>query len=86
MSGDPTSPSSNTPQNKRELLEKLSSETGGRYYRPQEASKLANEINYSEAGITVREMKDLWDMPIAFLLLALLRAGDWVLRRKWGII
>src|ERR1035441_1442967 len=38
----------------RELLEKLSEETGGRYYKPSETSKLANEISYSEAGITTQ--------------------------------
>src|ERR1019366_6866468 len=43
----------------RELLEKLSDETGGRYYTPSDASKLATEISYSEAGITTRETRDL---------------------------
>ncbi len=70
----------------RELLEKLSSETGGRYYKPQDARKLGNDISYSEAGITVRETRDLWDMPIVFLLLLMLRSGEWLLRRKWGVI
>jgi uncharacterized membrane protein len=70
----------------RELLEKLSSETGGRYYKPQDAAKLAGEISYSEAGITIRETRDLWDMPIVFLLLLMLRSGEWLLRRKWGVI
>ena len=73
-------------QQNRELLEKLSSETGGRYYTPQDASKLGKDISYSEAGITVRETRDLWDMPIVFLLLLSLRAGEWLLRRKWGVI
>ena len=70
----------------RELLEKLSSETGGRYYAPAEAQKLSKEISYSEAGITVRETRDLWDMPAVFLLLLLLRSSEWLLRRKWGVI
>ncbi len=70
----------------RELLEKLSSETGGRYYKPEDAHKLGTDINYSEAGITVRETRDLWDMPIVFLLLLMLRSGEWLLRRKWGVI
>jgi hypothetical protein len=70
----------------RELLEKLSSETGGRYYKPEDAQKLANEISYSEAGITIRETRDLWDMPVIFLLLLLLRSSEWLLRRKWGVI
>src|SRR5271165_143826 len=70
----------------RELLEKLSSQTGGRYYRPDEGKKLGDEISYSEAGITVRENKDLWDMPIVFFLALLLRSSEWLLRRKWGVV
>lgn len=74
-----------TSQN-RELLEKLSEQTGGRYYRPSEASKLANEISYSEAGITTRETRDLWDMPVIFLLALGIRGSEWVLRRRWGVV
>ena len=70
----------------RELLEKLAEETGGRYYTPDRAKKLDQEIEYSEAGITSREMKDLWDMPAVFLLLLGLRAAEWTLRRKWGVV
>ena len=74
-----------TSQN-RELLGKLASETGGRYYTPSGARKLASEIEYSEAGITTRETRDLWDMPAVFLLALLLRASEWMLRRKWGVV
>ena len=70
----------------RELLEKLASETGGRYYKPEDAGKLGKDISYSEAGITVRETRDLWDMPVVFLLVLMLRSGEWLLRRKWGVI
>ncbi len=73
-------------QQNRELLEKLSSETGGRYYKPQDAQRLGTDISYSEAGINIRETLDLWDMPILFLLLIALRAAEWVFRRKWGVI
>jgi hypothetical protein len=34
----------------------------------------------------VRETRDLWDMPAIFLLLLMLRSGEWLLRRKWGVI
>jgi hypothetical protein len=74
-----------TSQNK-ELLEKLSEQTGGRYYKPSEASKLTNEISYSEAGITARETRDLWDMPIVFLLALGIKASEWLVRRKWGVV
>ena len=73
-------------QQNRELLQKLSSETGGSYYTADSAKKLANEISYSEAGITIRETRDLWDMPAVFLALLGLRAAEWLLRRKWGVI
>jgi hypothetical protein len=74
-----------TGQNK-ELLQKLSEQTGGRYFTPEEASKLAGDISYSEAGITSRETRDLWDMPIIFLLAIGFRASEWVLRRRWGVV
>jgi uncharacterized membrane protein len=74
-----------TSQN-RELLEKLSEQTGGRYYRPDQASKLSEEISYSEAGITTRETRDLWDMPALFLLVLAIRSCEWLLRRKWGVV
>jgi nitrogen fixation protein FixH len=74
-----------TSQNK-ELLAKLSEQTGGRYYKPDQASKLTNEISYSEAGITTRETRDLWDMPVIFLLAMAIRASEWLLRRKWGVV
>jgi uncharacterized membrane protein len=70
----------------RELLEKLSSQTGGRYYRPSDAGKLAEDISYSEAGITVRETRDLWDMPIVFFVALLLCCSEWLLRRRWGVV
>jgi uncharacterized membrane protein len=70
----------------RDLLEKLSAQTGGRYYRSDEVKKLGEDIAYSEAGITIRETKDLWDMPIVFFAALLLRASEWLLRRKWGVV
>jgi uncharacterized membrane protein len=70
----------------RDLLERLSAQTGGRYWRPQEMSTLVDNIAYSEGGVTTRETLDLWNMPAVFLLALLLRATEWLLRRKWGIV
>ena len=70
----------------RELLEKLAEQTSGRYYTAGEAGKLSREISYSEAGITTRETRDLWDMPVVFLLALMLRGSEWLLRRKWGVV
>jgi len=70
----------------RELLERLSEQTGGRYWRPDGLAKLADEIPYSEAGITMRETKELWNLPAVFLAILLLRSTEWLLRRRWGIV
>ena len=70
----------------RELLERLASQTGGTYWHPQDVSKLSDEIPFSSAGITIRETKELWNMPIIFLVIILLRFSEWLLRRKWGIV
>ncbi len=82
---DGVAESFHTAQN-RELLEKLADETGGKYYKAADADKLADEVSYSEAGITTRETKDLWDMPAVFLLALLLRGSEWMLRRRWGVV
>lgn len=74
-----------TEQNRR-LLEQLASDTGGRYWEPAELKNLPGEVSYSEAGISVRNTKELWDMPIVFLVLLGLPITEWLLRRKWGVI
>ena len=60
-----------TEQN-RELLERLATQTGGQYWKPADLGKLAAAIPFSEAGVTMRETKDLWDLPLVFLVLLLL--------------
>ena len=73
-------------QQNRDLLQKLSEETGGRYWEQGELGRLPKEISYSEAGISVRDTKELWDMPAVFLVLLGLMSADWLLRRKWGVV
>ena len=71
-------------QQNRPLLERLASLTGGRYFTLGELDDLPETIQFSEAGIVERELLDLWNMPFVFLLLLLLKAGEWVLRLFWG--
>jgi hypothetical protein len=82
---DGVAESFHTEQN-RSLLESLSASTGGRYLQPGELKSLPQEIPYSAAGVTMRQIDDLWNMPAVFLLLLALRCGEWLLRRKWGVI
>lgn len=71
-------------QQNRPLLERLASLTGGRYFTLGQLDELPETIRFSEAGIVERELLDLWNMPFVFLLLLLLKAGEWVLRLFWG--
>lgn len=82
---DGVAESFHTEQN-RALLEDLAASTGGRYMTPGELASLPDDIPYSRAGITVQQIKALWNMPVAFLMILALRAGEWGLRRKWGVV
>jgi hypothetical protein len=82
---DGTAENFHTEQN-RALLEQIASQTGGRYWKLSELKDLPRDISYSEAGISVRSTKELWSMPVVFLLLLGLPIAEWLLRRKWGVI
>jgi hypothetical protein len=68
-----------------DLLRNLASETGGRYYSHREAQDLAEDISYVDNGASRVEEKDLWDMPILFLLLVGLVSTEWGLRKRKGL-
>ena len=67
------------------LLRRIAQQTGGRYYPLADAGRLADDVQYTESGVTLREARDLWDMPAVFLLLTALLAGEWALRRARGL-
>jgi uncharacterized membrane protein len=67
------------------LLRRLSSETGGRFYTPDTAARLAEDISYAGRGVTVAEEKELWDMPILLVVLLGAVLGDWTFRRARGL-
>ena len=68
----------------RALLERLAAATGGSYFAIADVSRLPEAVSFSEAGTVERQVLDLWNMPIVFLLLLLLKAGEWLVRLYWG--
>ena len=58
--------------------------TGGRYFSVADIDKLFEAVQFSEAGVPERRVLDLWNMPIVFLMLLLLKGGEWLLRLRWG--
>jgi hypothetical protein len=67
------------------LLRRIADETGGRFYTADQASGLAEDVKYTGRGVTVVEERDLWDMPVLFLLLVGLVVGEWSYRRTRGL-
>jgi len=70
----------------RALLERLSAATGGEYWLPAQWGEVTNAISFSTAGITEQQISYLWDAPLFFLLLLLLKTAEWLLRRRWRVI
>ena len=68
------------------LLRRVAQETGGQFYTPETIATLPEDVRYTESGSTVYEDKDLWDMPIVFLLLVGLAATEWGFRRYRGLV
>lgn len=71
-------------QQNRALLERLANATGGRYFSLAAASDIPEAVQFSDAGIVERQILDLWNMPINFLILLLAKASEWLLRLRWG--
>jgi uncharacterized membrane protein len=67
------------------LLRRIADETGGRFYTTANVATLAEDIAYTGRGTSVQEQKDLWDMPILFLLAVLLLGAEWGYRRWRGL-
>jgi uncharacterized membrane protein len=67
------------------LLRRVAGETGGRYYPLADAPRLADDVVYTESGVTVRDTTDLWDAPLVFLALLLLLGAEWAWRRRAGL-
>jgi hypothetical protein len=71
-------------QQNRPLLERLAAATGGAYFAVADVSKLPEAVSFSEAGSVERQVLDLWNIPLAFLVLLLLKSAEWLVRLYWG--
>jgi hypothetical protein len=68
-----------------ELLKRAAGETGGKYFPLSDANNLLDEITLLEGKNSERVSKDLWDMPINFILLVGLAGAEWFLRKRKGL-
>jgi hypothetical protein len=67
-------------------LKDMAARSGGRFYTPSTAGLLPQDIAMSGRGIVVKEHRDIWDMPVIFLLLVGLLGTEWGYRRWRGLV
>jgi uncharacterized membrane protein len=68
-----------------DLLKRIAAETGGKYYTPAQVKSLLDDLTYRQTPYSERVTKDLWDMPVNFLLLIGLLSAEWFLRKREGL-
>ena len=69
-----------------QTLRRLAEETGGRFYPASGADRLPEDLSVTGAGVTLTEERDLWDMPILFLLILGLIGAEWGYRRMRALV
>jgi len=66
-------------------LRRIAEETGGRFYTPETAAGLAEDVRYAGRGVTSVEERELWNMPIILIALMGLVCVEWGYRRAVGL-
>jgi uncharacterized membrane protein len=68
-----------------DLLKRIAADTGGKYYAAGETKSLLDDLTYRQTPYSERVTKDLWDMPVNFMLLVGLLSAEWFLRKREGL-
>jgi len=66
-------------------LRRIAEETGGRFYTPESAAGMAEDVRYAGRGVTSVEERELWNMPIILIALMGLVCAEWGYRRAVGL-
>jgi uncharacterized membrane protein len=66
-------------------LRRIAEETGGKFYTPEQALTLAEDVRYAGRGVTTLEDRELWNMPIVLMTLMGLVCAEWGYRRLRGL-
>ncbi|MCG8605950.1 glutamine amidotransferase, partial [bacterium] len=67
------------------LLRRIAEVSGGKYYHESEAEQLPDEISVIESSYSKIVERDLWDMPLLFLLAIVILSVEWFYRRSKGL-
>ena len=67
------------------FLESVAEQSGGRYYRLSELGNLPEDAIYVEGESSIIEGRELWDVPLLFMLLTLALGAEWFWRKQKGL-
>ena len=67
------------------FLRRVARNSGGRYVRAADASKVPGWLEAAVPQNAAPERRDLWHEPWAFALVIVLLSAEWILRRRWGL-
>ncbi len=70
------------------LLSQMAEMTGGRLLRPDKLGSLLEELAERDQHVELERVsrRDLWNHPLLLLLIVGLLTGDWVLRKRAGLV
>ena len=63
-------------------LQSVAQQTGGRYYPLSQLGSVPDDAVYVEGASSFVEQKELWDVPILFMLLCATLAAEWLWRKR----
>lgn len=66
-------------------LRSIADQTGGRYYPLEQIADIPEDAVYVDSETSFVEQKELWDVPILFMMLILLLSGEWIWRKRKGL-
>lgn len=66
-------------------LRSIADSTGGRYYPLDRLGDIPEDAVYVDSESSFVEQKELWDVPILFMLLCLSLGGEWFWRKRKGL-
>ncbi len=69
----------------RELLQRISRESGGRFYSIGEWDHWGQDLHYKEQKFTRIDLHDLWNSPILLGLILVFLCVEWIIRKNFNL-
>jgi len=73
------------PRLNEQVLQRIATASGGRYLAADQASELPSLLSAVEPEVSAPQLQELWHNIWIFVVVMTLLAGEWVLRRRWGL-